>query len=65
VLKSFIRFRATWSCRSCATLLCVLKVKSRAPDFTVKTTDGRTLSLRDLRNRHVVLFFFPKAFTGG
>jgi peroxiredoxin len=58
-------FRATWSRRSCATLLSVLKVQSRAPDFTVRTTDGRTLKLSDLRGRHVVLFFFPKAFTGG
>lgn len=43
----------------------MLKVQSRAPEFTVTTTDGRTLRLSDLRGRHVVLFFFPKAFTGG
>lgn len=43
----------------------VLKAQTRAPDFTVTTTDGRTLKLSELRGRHVVLFFFPKAFTGG
>ena len=41
----------------------MLKAQSRAPEFTVTATDGRTLKLSELRGRHVVLFFFPKAFT--
>jgi peroxiredoxin len=42
----------------------VLKVQSRAPEFKVTSaTDGRSVSLSELRGRHIVLFFFPKAFT--
>jgi peroxiredoxin len=44
----------------------VLKAQSRAPEFSVTAAnDGRSLKLSELRGRHVVLFFFPKAFTGG
>jgi peroxiredoxin len=43
----------------------MLKVGERAPDFTAETTDGRTITLSELRGRPVVLYFFPKAFTKG
>lgn len=43
----------------------MLKVLDRAPDFTSETADGKTVRLSDLRGKHVVLFFFPKAFTKG
>ena len=43
----------------------MIRVGDRAPEFTGKTTDGRTLALSELRGRYVVLFFFPKAFTKG
>jgi peroxiredoxin Q/BCP len=36
-----------------------------APDFTATTDAGVPLSLRDLRGQTAVLYFFPKAFTGG
>lgn len=36
-----------------------------APEFTLATATGGTLSLADLRGRPVVLFFFPKASTPG
>ena len=36
-----------------------------APDFTATTDEGTQLSLRDLRGRTTVLWFFPKAFTSG
>ena len=36
-----------------------------APDFTLDTDEGRPVSLRDLRGRWVVLYFFPKADTPG
>jgi peroxiredoxin Q/BCP len=36
-----------------------------APDFTARSTDGELVSLSALRGRHVVLYFFPKAFTPG
>ena len=35
-----------------------------APDFTLHETPDRQRSLRDYRGRHVVLVFFPGAFTG-
>jgi peroxiredoxin Q/BCP len=36
-----------------------------APDFTLNSQDGKPLSLRDLRGKWVVLYFFPKDFTSG
>jgi len=36
-----------------------------APDWTLAGSDGNTHSLMDLRGQHVVIAFFPKAFTGG
>lgn len=41
----------------------MIRVGQRAPDFSAVATDGRTVSLLELRGRPVVLFFFPKAFT--
>jgi peroxiredoxin Q/BCP len=41
-------------------------VGSRAPDFSLPGSDGRTYALSDyLGKRGVVLAWFPKAFTGG
>ena len=36
-----------------------------APDFTVETDEGKTVSLRDYRGNWVVLYFYPKADTAG
>ena len=36
-----------------------------APNWTLPGSDGQTHTLADLRGRHVVIAFFPKAFTGG
>src|SRR5437870_10550092 len=36
-----------------------------APDFTLKSQDGKALSLHDLRGKWVVLYFYPKDFTSG
>ena len=36
-----------------------------APEFTLNSQDGKPLSLRDLRGRWVVLYFYPKDFTSG
>ena len=41
------------------------EVGDPAPDFTLPGSDGRTYSLAGLRGSHVVIAFFPKAFTGG
>ncbi len=43
----------------------VIKAGDRAPDFVAKVNDGRELRLSELRDRVVVLYFFPKAFTPG
>jgi peroxiredoxin Q/BCP len=36
-----------------------------APDFTLPTDDGSTLSLADLRGQRVVLYAYPAAMTPG
>ncbi len=36
-----------------------------APDFAAPDQDGNVVRLSDLRGRHVVLYFFPKAETPG
>lgn len=36
-----------------------------APDFSLPASDGRTYRLSAFKGRHVVLAWFPKAFTGG
>jgi thioredoxin-dependent peroxiredoxin len=36
-----------------------------APDFTLPTDDGRTVSLADLRGRKVIIYFYPAAMTPG
>jgi thioredoxin-dependent peroxiredoxin len=36
-----------------------------APDFTLPTDDGGSVSLRDLRGRKVIVYFYPNAMTPG
>ncbi len=43
----------------------MLKVGDKAPEFRLKTDEGRELSLSDFRGKRVLLFFFPKANTSG
>jgi len=43
----------------------MLKIGEAAPDFTARSTSGQTISLRGLRGKPVVIYFFPKAFTMG
>ena len=43
-----------------------LKVGDDAPDFKLPGSDGKTYTLAQFKGKqHVVLAFFPKAFTGG
>ncbi|MBW8750085.1 MAG: thioredoxin-dependent thiol peroxidase [Propionibacteriales bacterium] len=36
-----------------------------APDFTLPTDDGGTVSLKDLRGGKVIVYFYPNAMTPG
>lgn len=36
-----------------------------APDFTLPTADGGSVTLSDLRGQHVVVYFYPAAGTPG
>lgn len=38
---------------------------AQAPEFTLPSQDGKPVSLRDYRGQWVVLYFYPKDFTGG
>ena len=40
-------------------------VGDMAPDWTLPGSDGEQYTLSQLRGKHVVIAFFPKAFTGG
>ena len=42
-----------------------LRVGVKAPDFTLPTGDGSTLSLKDMKGKKVVLYFYPKDDTSG
>ena len=42
-----------------------LNIGDPAPDFTLPTGDGKNLSLKDLRGKKVVLYFYPKDNTSG
>lgn len=42
-----------------------LKEGQPAPDFTLPDADGKPVSLRDFRDKFVVLYFFPRAGTPG
>ncbi len=39
--------------------------RSPAPDFSLTTSDGSQVSLKDYRGKWVVLYFYPKDFTSG
>src|SRR6185295_4906230 len=43
----------------------MLKEGTAAPNFTAKSGNGETVTLKDLRGRKVVLYFYPKDDTPG
>ena len=43
----------------------MLTVGTPAPDFTATAHDGSSVCLRDFRGKKIVLWFYPKAGTGG
>ena len=38
---------------------------SKAPEFTLKSQEGKTVSLKDFKGQWVVLYFYPKDMTQG
>src|ERR1700731_3152725 len=38
---------------------------ANAPDFTLQSQEGKTVSLKDFRGQWVVLYFYPKDMTQG
>jgi thioredoxin-dependent peroxiredoxin len=42
-----------------------LAVGDLAPDFSLPAADGNRITLSDLRDRSVIIFFFPAAMTPG
>ena len=43
----------------------MLKVGDTAPNFHLKSDDGKDISVKDFQGRRVLLYFFPKANTSG
>lgn len=41
-----------------------ISIGQTAPDFTLHNTEKNKVSLADFRNKHVLILFFPLAFTG-
>jgi len=41
-----------------------LKVGDKAPNFTLRNTEKKEISLEDYKGKNVVVLFFPLAFTG-
>src|SRR5258706_12874962 len=50
---------------STLTSIAQVKVGDKAPDFTANDQDGKKISLHDYLGKKVVLYFYPKDFTGG
>lgn len=43
----------------------MLKVGDKAPDFSLPADDGSVISLKDLKGKKVILYFYPKDDTSG
>jgi peroxiredoxin Q/BCP len=43
----------------------VIKEGDKAPDFSLDTDDGRRVSLKDFRDKTLILYFYPKDSTPG
>jgi len=42
-----------------------MKINDKAPDFTLQDENGKNVTLKDLRDKTVILFFYPRANTPG
>lgn len=43
----------------------MLNIGSKAPDFTLKSGDGKDISLSDFLGKKVIVYFYPKDNTPG
>jgi peroxiredoxin Q/BCP len=43
----------------------MLKIGDKAPDFRLKSDEGKDVSLKDLKGKRVLLYFYPRASTPG
>ena len=43
----------------------MLNIGQQAPDFTLASGDGKTLSLKDFNGKKIILYFYPKDNTSG
>ena len=43
----------------------MLEIGSKAPDFALDDQDGNPVSLSNFKGQKVLLWFYPKASTGG
>jgi peroxiredoxin Q/BCP len=43
----------------------MLKPGAKAPSFSLKSDEGKTVSLADFAGQRVLLFLYPKANTSG
>jgi len=42
-----------------------MKVNDKAPDFSLQDESGKEMTLKELRGKTVVLYFYPRADTPG
>ena len=42
-----------------------MKINDKAPDFSLPDENGKVVSLKELRGKTVILFFYPRAATPG
>ena len=45
--------------------MAILTAGDKAPDFTAKDQNGKTVSLSDFKGKNVILYFYPKDDTPG
>ncbi len=43
----------------------MIKEGDKAPDFKLEANDGRIIALKDLKDKNVVVYFYPKDDTPG
>ena len=64
-ILSVVTGLATFTCMAAMESQTQPEVGKRAPDFSLTTSDGSQVSLKDFRGKWVVLYFYPKDFTSG